>query len=285
MVFKISNQLSIINSLVTGVIPCFNSEKTVEKTILSLKAQSIPLYEILIVDDGSIDRTDDIAKCHGCRVISFSKSRGRGFARKVGIDEARTPFVLFCDSSNIINPKFLEIALPSFTDQSVSACFGRILNHDSLNDSLSRWRGRHLFKENNQVRLDVHTVDCLITYATLVQKEHFINAGNFNPDLRQCEDQDMGDKLIKAGYKLVSNPQLLAFSIRNESLTSLCTRYNRWNSNYKERLDLFNFIWNTFRECYLIFARNDFSQRDLKCMVISLLLPYLVLWFRLFPNK
>ena len=271
--------------MVTGVIPCFNSEKTVEKTILSLKAQSIPLHEILIVDDGSIDRTADVAKSHGCRVISLSKSMGRGFARKVGIDKSSTPFVLFCDSSNIINQKFIEIALPSFTDQRVSACFGRILNHDNLNDSLSRWRGRHLFKENNQVRLDVHTVDCLITYATLVRKEHFINAGNFDPNLRQCEDQDMGDKLIKAGYKLVSNPQLLAYSIRKESLTSLCTRYHRWHSSYKESLDLLKFIWNTFRECYLIFVRKDFSQRDFKCMVISLLLPYLVLCLRLFSNK
>ena len=252
---------------------------------MSLKAQSIPLHEILIVDDGSIDRTADVAKCHGCRVISLSKSMGRGFARKVGIDEASTPFVLFCDSSNIIDPKFLEIALPSFTDQSVSACFGRILNHYSLNDSLSRWRGRHLFKENNQVRLDIHTVDCLITYATLVQKEHFINAGNFDPDLRQCEDQDMGHKLIKAGYKLVSNPQLLAYSIRKETITTLTKRYDRWNSSYNEYQSPFKLFYNAMKESILIFLREDYKLKDFKCIIISLLLPHLVLWFRLFSNK
>lgn len=267
--------------LVTGIIPCCNSENTVGDTILSLKAQSVPLHEILIVDDGSTDRTADIAKSHDCRVISFSKSRGRGFARKVGIDEASTPFVLFCDSSNIIDPKFLEIALRSFTDQSVSACFGRILNHESLNDSLSRWRGRHLFKEDNQDRFDLHTVDCLITYATLVKKDHFINAGNFDPNLRQCEDQDMGDKLTKARYTLISNPQLLAYSLRKESFKSLCFRYHRWNSRYDESQNLLNFFWNTLRECYLIFARKDFNQKDYKCMVISISLPLYLVWLKL----
>jgi len=206
---------------------------------------------------------------------------GRGFARKVGIDEATTPFVLFCDSSNIIDPNFLEIAFPSFNNPRVSACFGRILNHESLNDSLSRWRGRHLFKENDQERMDVHTVDCLITYATLVRKEHFINAGNFDPYLRQCEDQDMGDKLIKAQYTLVSNPQLLAYSIRKESLKSLCTRYHRWNSRYNESPNLLNFFWNTFNECYLIFARKDINQRDFICMLFSAFLPLYLIWLML----
>ena len=55
----------------------------------------------------------------------------------LGICESNTPFVLFCDSSNVIDNQFVDKALKNLSEQSVSACFGRIVNHPSLQDPLS----------------------------------------------------------------------------------------------------------------------------------------------------
>ena len=85
-----------------------------------------------MVDDGSTDKSVEIAKRKGCTIISNNISRGRGYARMVGVMNTKTPFLLFCDSTNIIPNDFAEIAINQFCDTSVSACFGRILNEPNL---------------------------------------------------------------------------------------------------------------------------------------------------------
>lgn len=269
----------IINLSVTGVIPCFNSEATIEQTILSLKDQTILLHEIIVIDDGSTDQTAIIAAKHGCRIISLEQTLGRGHARNLGICESKTPFVLFCDSSNVIDIRFVETALQHLHDKTVSACFGRIANHTSLQDPLSIWRSRHLFRENEPYRSDVHIVKTLITYAVLLRKEHVIQVGNFNAKLRECEDQDLGDKLLYHKYKLLSDPRLIAYSLRKESLSSLYLRYRRWHSDYKGSQNIILQFLDTLKTSFLIFARKDLLAKRFKSTLISIYLPFYLLFY------
>ena len=246
---------------------------------MSLKAQSIALHEIIVIDDGSTDQTVKIAAKHGCRIISLEKTLGRGHARMLGICKSNTPFVLFCDSSNVIDNQFVDRALQHFDDQSVSACFGRIVNHPSLQDPLSKWRSRHLFRENTSHTAAIHNVHTLITYAVLLRKEHVIQVGNFNSKLKECEDQDLGDKLLNHNYKLLSDPQLIAFSLRKESISTLCLRYRRWHSHYKKSHNIIVQFLNTLKTSLLIFAREDMVERRFKCSFISIYLPFYLLFY------
>ena len=204
-------------------------------------------------------------------------SMGRGHARMTGINHSKTPFVIFCDSSNIIKPNFVEIALRQLVNPVVSSCFGRILNHEELTDTFSNWRGKHLFGQNKLYRKEVHSVDCLITYAVLMRKDHVIEVGNFNPKLRQCEDQDLGEKLIRSNYKIISDPQLIAYSIRKESFHSLCTRFRRWRSNHNRVKNTFSEFYTTLKIAFLIFAREDLREKKFKCLIISVALPFYLL--------
>ena len=269
----------IINLSVTGVIPCFNSEATIEQTILSLKNQTILLHEIIVIDDGSTDQTAIIAANHGCRIISLKDTLGRGHARNLGICESKTPFVLFCDSSNVIDTRFVETALQHLHDNTVSACFGRIANHTSLQDPLSVWRSRHLFRENEPYRSDTHIVKTLITYAVLLRKEHVIKVGNFNAKLRECEDQDLGDKLLNHRYKLLSDPKLIAYSLRKETLSSLYLRYRRWHSDYKGSQNIILQFLDTLKTSFLIFARKDLLDKRFKSTLISIYLPFYLIFY------
>jgi len=202
----------------------------------------------------------------------------------IGVSETTTPFIIFCDSSNIIKQDFVALALSQFEDLSVSACFGRIVNHESLSESLTNWRGRHLFGQNKPYRKDVHQVDCLITYAVLLRKEHVIRVGNFNPALRQCEDQDLGEKLIKSSYKLISDPALVAYSIRQESFKSLCIRYHRWYSKHDETKSALATFYQTLKVAFFIFAREDLKERNFKCLVVSFCLPFYLFFKNLFSK-
>lgn len=272
-------------SSITGIIPCFNSSETLPKVIASLNQQTLPLYEILVIDDGSTDNSVALAKKMQCRVIQLKQNLGRGHSRNIGVSECRTPFALFCDSTNVLPPNFSTLAIEHFKEPSISAVFGKIANHEELSDAFSRWRGRHLFREHLDHRKDIHEVQCLISYAVLFRRDAVLASGNFDRTLRKCEDQDIGEKLIESGYKIISDPSLVAQSIKRETMTSLCIRFNRWFSYHQKEFKVYDAFFNTLRSSIKIFLKDDFSKKDFPLMLISLFLPYWLLALSVFSKE
>ena len=163
---------------ITGIVLSYNSEKTLANCLLALKKQTLELKEIIVIDDGSTDKSAEIAIELGARVISNSSNQGRGYSRNLGIKESKSEYILFCDSSNIIPSDFASNALSHFKNVKVSAVFGKILNDSKIQSICNRWRARHLFREHLVYRTEVHDVDCLITYALMLKKSAVLTAGN-----------------------------------------------------------------------------------------------------------
>ncbi len=271
--------------LVSALIPSFNSEATLQAVIESIENQKTKPSEIIVIDDCSSDQSKEIAVRKGCRLYSLEKNSGRGKVRNKGTTESKSPFLLFCDSSNLIDPCFSEKALRHFDGPRVAAVFGRIKNSPSLKGSICRWRGRHLFKEHEQYKNEPHEVASLITYAIMLDREAVNAVGNFNPDLRKCEDQELGDRLIKHGYKIIADNSLCAYSIRKETISSLFLRYDRWNSNHKENHYAIPQFWTNLKCSILIFAKQDIRRGDLLCAALSLLMPFWLLWLKTFRKS
>tara|TARA_B100000676_G_C18018719_1_gene811244 strand:+ start:347 stop:1231 length:885 start_codon:yes stop_codon:yes gene_type:complete len=271
--------------LVSALIPSFNSESTLEAVIESIENQKTKPSEIIVIDDCSQDQSRDVAERNGCRLLLLEKNSGRGKVRNIGVAESNSPFMLFCDSSNVIDPSFTDIALSHFDDPRVAAVFGRIKNAAHLKNPLNRWRGRHLFREHLPYRKDIHETKSLITYAIMLKKKAVTEVGNFNCKLRQWEDQELGDRLIKHGYKIISNPSLCAYSIRRETITSLALRYERWHSDYKSAQSPISCFCANVKSSVLIFARQDIRNGDFACAALSLLMPFWLLWLRLFHKS
>ena len=237
------------------------------------------------MDDCSTDNSSKIAVETGCRLLSLEKNSGRGKVRNKGTTESKSRFLLFCDSSNLIDPCFSEKALRHFDGPRVAAVFGRIKNSPSLKGSICRWRGRHLFKEHEQYKNEPHEVSSLITYAIMLDREAVNAVGNFNPDLRKCEDQELGDRLTKHGYKIIADDSLCAYSIRKETLSSLFLRYDRWNSDHKENHYSIPQFWTNLKCSILIFAKQDIRRGDFLCAGLSLLMPFWLLWLKAFRKS
>lgn len=87
---------------VTVVIPAYNEEKTIGKVIHEVEdaLEGKTIYEALVVDDGSTDRTASIARSKGARVISYPINRGYGFAIKTGIRNARYDNIVCFDADD-----------------------------------------------------------------------------------------------------------------------------------------------------------------------------------------
>jgi glycosyltransferase involved in cell wall biosynthesis len=86
---------------VTAVIPAFDAERTVGRVVEALRAHGPAPAEIVVVDDGSRDRTAAVARSAGARVISNERPRFAGGARNTGWEAATRPVVLFLDADAI----------------------------------------------------------------------------------------------------------------------------------------------------------------------------------------
>lgn len=100
------------------IIPCYNSERTLEKTLESVLNQNYHDWEVILVNDGSTDNTEVIALAwvnKDKRIRYFSKSNGGlGKARNFGIAKAVGKYILPLDSDNLVEPDFATIAMEIF---------------------------------------------------------------------------------------------------------------------------------------------------------------------------
>lgn len=102
--------------LLSVIMPCYNTEKYIGKTLASLYGQTVQDFEIIFVNDGSTDGTLEILEaCRdklGDRVkIITVENGGQSRARNIGMDEASGEFIVFLDSDDYIDVDYFEVLL------------------------------------------------------------------------------------------------------------------------------------------------------------------------------
>ena len=93
------------------VVPAYNSERTIAETIASLLRQTFVDFELIVVDDGSTDRTAQIVRSFEDSRLRLVQQRNRGLAgaHNTGIHESRGRYIGFCDADDLWLPEKLEL--------------------------------------------------------------------------------------------------------------------------------------------------------------------------------
>lgn len=108
-------------SKVSIIIPVFNSEKHLDKCIESVINQTIVDWELILIDDGSTDKSEEIMKKHAekdRRIHYYWKENGGvSSARNMGLDLAKGEFILFVDSDDWLNECYIESFLSRFEEK------------------------------------------------------------------------------------------------------------------------------------------------------------------------
>jgi glycosyltransferase involved in cell wall biosynthesis len=100
--------------MVSVIIPSYNYGHFVREAIDSVQAQTYSHHEIIVVDDGSTDRTSEVVSQYpGVRFIR-QHNRGASAARNRGIQESRGQYVVFLDADDRLLPQHFEISLEAF---------------------------------------------------------------------------------------------------------------------------------------------------------------------------
>ena len=105
--------MGVLTPLISIIVPVYNAEKTLQRCIHSLQCQTFTDFEILLIDDGSLDYSGQIcdeysAKDRRIRVIHKRYNKGVSSARQTGIDIAQGKYTIHVDPDDWVEPTMLE---------------------------------------------------------------------------------------------------------------------------------------------------------------------------------
>ena len=192
---------------IAAVIPLFNGERYISEAIQSVINQTRPVDEILIVNDGSSDRGEDVIRnsFSDKRIIILNKTNGgQSSARNHGVDSAKSSHIAFLDQDDLWHRSHVELLISPFLSCSETAIsYG---NLDRINekgwltemDYLNNFSAPHPKKRlHDCLSQDMY----ILPSASIIEKEAFQVVGGFDERLSGYEDDDLFLRLFVKKYK------------------------------------------------------------------------------------
>src|SRR5690625_1981300 len=151
--------------MVTVIVPVYNVEKYIKKCLLSIQDQTYKNFECIIVNDGTQDRSMDIARKtvgKDPRFIFYNKNNGGlSSARNFGLKYARGEYIAFVDSDDYVDKNFLKLPLEKILEEKADIClFG--INYIGEDERL--WSTKF-----NNLEEYYKKDDFLLSYGTILQ--------------------------------------------------------------------------------------------------------------------
>ncbi len=183
---------------VSVIIPTYNREKFIVSCVQSVLAQSSPAYEIIVVDDGSIDRTHQNLKELGFESVAtpepslryiYQENKGVSAARNLGIKEANGEYIALLDSDDFWLPTKLERQIDAFVSNKAHV---RLCHTDEIwirNGTRVNPHEKHK-KQGGEIFLNCLEMCCISPSSVVLHKSVFDDIGVFDEELPACEDYD-----------------------------------------------------------------------------------------------
>lgn len=215
---------------ISVIIPTFNSERYIIKTLDSVSDQTVLPYEIIVVDDGSTDDTIQVVENYmrqnhimGDRInIYQQKNMGAGAARNRGVRESKGDWIAFLDSDDIWLPDKIEDTIKmieAFPE------YGMV-THDEYfveENNIERKVYCNLHKNYDQRKnlfLQLFEGNLFSTSCMTVKREAFLKAGGFDASLLSAQDYDMWIRLGKEEKVIFIEKPLEIYTVRKGNITS-----------------------------------------------------------------
>jgi len=186
---------------ISVVIPVYNGERTLSECLTWVFRSDFDLFEVILVDDGSTDRSRTIASTFPCRIVSTSGRVGPAKARNIGAREARGDVLFFIDSDVMLGPDGLEQLAEAFETGDIDAVCGvqtAEMRHRNLASQYKNlWMRWTYLRHTGQVPL-------FYTTAAAIRREVFERVGGFDEgyETPNVEDTAFGQRLARDGFRV-----------------------------------------------------------------------------------
>lgn len=207
---------SVNDSLVSIIVPIYNAEKYLDSCIQSVLRQTYTNWELILIDDGSTDKSGRIAEEYGFadeRITVFhQKNLGVSLARNQGIDEATGNYVVFLDADDELIEDCLAKTVNIAEETNADVVAGRSCENQELFQDRIIWTGAEALENSLK--------DHLFTYsacAKLIRRES-IGKTRFTPDIRINEDSYFVFQLLcKQNVFVLTNDVIYFYRANSES--------------------------------------------------------------------
>lgn len=249
-------------NLVSIIMPSYNSQMFIEKSINSVINQTYQNWELIIIDDCSSDLTKEIIKKYAIRdsrvkIEELDKNSGAAIARNVGIKKAEGDYIAFLDSDDLWKEEKLEKQIEFMKTKSIYFCctyYDKVDEHDQyLNE--------------------------VVKYKNIMNYDDFLKSGTGNStvifnakelgkfyakNLRRRNDYVLWlDVIKKSNYLYCLNEVLGSHRVRSNSISSKkikLIKYHWYIYRKIERINLLKSLYLVFYWCFKGIIKN-FNKR------------------------
>jgi UDP-N-acetylmuramoyl-L-alanyl-D-glutamate--2,6-diaminopimelate ligase len=205
---------------VSVVIPAHDAADTLGDAIDSVLAQTRPVEEIIVVDDGSVDATGEVARSFGDKVRLLEQARlGPSAARNAGVAACRAPLVAFLDADDLWGADKLERQVDALARTGAVLC-------------ATDWVRARPATSSPPSRLSAISTDDLLvlnrfqTSTVVVRRDAFARAGGFSSRLDGAEDWDLWIRLSRLGPVVKLDAPLVCYQDRPEGFSKDLRRHH-----------------------------------------------------------
>jgi glycosyltransferase involved in cell wall biosynthesis len=210
---------------ISVVIPAYNAESTIIETIQSVQQQTFQDFEIIVIDDGSQDKTVELVQTiQNERLQIFAyENGGVSVARNRGISHANSEFIAFLDADDLWTIDKLELQLTALKENpkaGVAYSWTSFMDVDEQGKPLSFLpSSKYSFAGNVYQNLLVS--DFIHSGSNiLIRRAAIESAGEFDPTLKSCEDWDYWLRLATRCHFVVVPKHQILYRRTPESLSS-----------------------------------------------------------------
>ena len=166
------------NPLVSVIVPTYNSESTIDICLQSIKNQTYPNIEIIVVDNNSSDNTKKIADMYASKIFSVNMSRSP--ARNYGAKDSKGDYLFFVDSDMELTPRVVEECVDKIQEKGIG---GVIVPEISV--------GEGFWSKCKALERSCYIGDRVLEAARFIDKDVFWAIGGYDEDLVAGEDRDL----------------------------------------------------------------------------------------------
>lgn len=178
--------------LVSVVIATYNMGQYIGQAIESVLNQTWDNLEIIVVDDGSTDNTQDVIRAFSDnkKVIYIkNENQGQPKAKNCGVKNAKGDFIAFCDADDLWEPNKLEVQMPLFSSPKIGVVYSEVSNINPKNE--------RFFRPSNEKRHAGHVIEKMlmenfVPFGTSVIRRACVEKnGMFDEQFRMGIDWDL----------------------------------------------------------------------------------------------
>jgi glycosyltransferase involved in cell wall biosynthesis/peptidoglycan/xylan/chitin deacetylase (PgdA/CDA1 family) len=241
------------NPLVSIIITTYNHGKFIRDAIESAFGQTYKNIEVLIVDDGSTDNTNQIVLDYPSAIYLYQHNQGISAARNNGLKKVSGEYVLFLDADDFLYPDGIAINVNELNNNPdiafVSGSYKYVdINKKEINEISHPFTGNHFHM--------LILTNCIEMHGTVLYRKKIIEKYLYDVNLKCCEDYDLFLRITK-NHKAIHHTEFIAAYRRvgNSSLSSniplmLYTLLKVIKNNVKDQLSdkRINYLYNLSRK-------------------------------------